>query len=476
VADELWKWDAVALADGIRTRAISSREAVAACVGRMRAVNPQLNAVTCDLSDHALAAADRADAAVARGPKTKLKLGPLHGVPVTIKENVDQEGCATVNGVAAFKDVIAAVDSPVVANWKKAGAVIIGRTNTPAFSFRLDTVNDYRGRTYSPWSRSVTPGGSSGGASSSVAAGMTPLAHGNDIAGSVRFPAYCTGLAGLRPSFGRVPAYNPTGKAERVISAQLMSVQGPLARSVRDVRLGFHAMAAADARDPWWVPVPLEGLPWPKPIRVAVVTDAADLGGAAPSAPVAAAIAQAAKALADAGYEIVAEKTPGFAQAFALWFEMFIPEFRRFMHADFERDGDAGVRTAMRLMAENIPDRGVDAHLKALAERTRLMRDWYAFLARTPLVLAPVCTELPYAQGFDIESAARTMEIWRQSATLMAIPVLGLPGMAVPTGVAEGLPVGVQIIGPRFREDLCLAAAEAIEARVPRITPIDPRS
>ena len=472
MAEELWKRDAVALAEGIRTRAISSREAVTACVGRMRQVNPQLNAVTCDLSDQALAAADRADAAVACGAK----LGPLHGVPVTIKENVDQEGCATVNGVAAFKDVIATVDSPVVANWKKAGAVIIGRTNTPAFSFRLDTVNDYRGRTYSPWSRSVTPGGSSGGASSSVAAGITPLAHGNDIAGSVRFPAYCTGLAGLRPSFGRVPAYNPTGKAERVISAQLMSVQGPLARSVRDVRLGFHAMAAADARDPWWVPVPLEGLPWPKPIRVAVVTDAADLGGAAPSAPVAAAIAQAAKALADAGYEIVAEKTPGFAQAFALWFEMFIPEFRRFMHADFERDGDAGVRTAMRLMAENIPDRGVDAHLKALAERTRLMRDWYAFLARTPLVLAPVCTELPYAQGFDIESAARTMEIWRQSATLMAIPVLGLPGMAVPTGVAEGLPVGVQIIGPRFREDLCLAAAEAIEARVPRITPIDPRS
>jgi amidase len=476
VADELWKWDAAALAEGIRTRAMSSREAVTACVERMRAVNPQLNAVTCDLSPAALAAADRADAAVAAALKTNQRLGPLHGVPVTIKENVDQEGCATVNGVTAYKDIIATADSPVVANWKKAGAVIIGRTNTPAFSFRLDTVNDYRGRTYSPWSRNVTPGGSSGGASSSVAAGITPLAHGNDIAGSVRYPAYCTGLAGLRPSFGRVPAYNPTAKAERVISAQLMSVQGPLARSVRDVRLGLHAMAAHDARDPWWVPVPLEGAPAKLPIRVAVVADAADLGGAAPSAPVAAALAQAANALADAGYEIVDEKTPGFTQAFELWFEMFIPEFRRFMLADFERDGDDGVRTAMRLMAENVPDRGIDAHLKALADRTRLIRDWYTFLVRTPLVLAPVCTELAYAQGFDIESAARTMEIWRQSSTLMALPVLGLPGMAVPTGIAEGLPVGVQIIGPRFREDLCLAAAAAIEARVPRITPIDPRT
>ncbi len=475
MADELWKWDAVALAEGIRTRTISSREAVHACVERMRAVNPRLNAVTCDLSGQALAAADRADEAVANALKTEARLGLLHGVPVTIKENIDQEGCATVNGVTAFRDVIATTDSPVVANWKKAGAVVIGRTNTPAFSFRLDTVNDYRGRTYSPWSRTHTPGGSSGGASSSVAAGITPLAHGNDIAGSVRYPAYCTGLAGLRPSFGRVPAYNPSAKTERVISAQLMSVQGPLARSVRDVRLGFHAMAAHDARDPWWVPVSLEGAPTQLPIRVAVVTEAADLGGAALSPPVAAALAQAAKALADAGYEMVDEKTPGFTQAFELWFEMFIPEFRRFMLADFERDGDDGVRTAMRLMAENVPDRGVDAHLKALADRTRLIRDWYAFLAHTPLVLAPVCTELPYAHGFDVESAARTMEIWRQSATLMAIPVLGLPGMAVPTGVANGLPVGVQIIGPRFREDLCLAAAEAIEARVPRITPIDPR-
>jgi len=475
VADEYWKWDAVALAQAIRARTISSRDAVAACIGRMRAVNPQLNAVTCDLSDAALAAADRADAAVARGVKSNEPLGPLHGVPVTIKENIDQEGCATVNGVAAFKDLVATADSPVVANWKRAGAIIIGRTNTPAFSFRLDTVNDFRGRTYSPWSRTHTPGGSSGGAASSVAAGITPLAHGNDIAGSVRYPAYCCGLAGLRPSFGRVPAYNPSGKAERVISAQLMSVQGPLARSVRDVRVGFHAMAAGDRRDPWWVPVPLEGAPWKTPVRVAVVSDAADLGGAAPSAPIAAALAQAARALADAGFDVVDDKTPGFTAAFELWFEMLIPEFRRFMQADFERDGDDGIRTAMKLVLNNVPDRGVDAHLKALADRTRLIRDWYAFLERTPLVLAPVCTELPYAHGFDIESAQRTMEIWRQSSTLMALPVLGLPGIAVPTGVADGLPVGVQIIGPRFREDLCLAAAEAIEARAPRLTPIDPR-
>ncbi len=472
--DALWKWDATALAEAIRAGRISSREAVAACVARMHAVNPRLNAVTCDLSEQALAAADAADAAAVRARKHGEALGPLHGVPVTIKENVDQQGCATVNGVAAFRDVIAAADSPVVANWKKAGAVIVGRTNTPAFSFRLDTVNDFRGRTYSPWSRTHTPGGSSGGASASVAAGVTPLAHGNDIAGSVRFPAYCTGLAGLRPSFGRVPAFNPTARAERTISAQLMSVQGPLARSVRDVRLGFEAMAQADARDPWWTPAPLTGFAADRPIRVTVVDAAEDLGGIAPSPPVAAALAQAARALADAGYEVVRERTPGFARAYALWFEMLVPEFRRFMQADFERDGDDGIRTAMRFMLDSVPDRGPDAHLAAIAERTRVIREWNAVLARTPLVLTPVSTALPYAHGFDVESAARTLALWRECATLMAVPVLGLPAIAVPTGTVDGLPVGVQIVGPRFREDLTLAAGEAIEARVPRLTPIDP--
>jgi amidase len=224
MSDALWKWDATALAAAIRTREISSREAVAACIARLHEVNPRLNAVTCDLTGEALLAADRADAAAARASADGTPLGPLHGVPVTIKENVDQAGCATVNGVAAYRDTIAAADSPVVANWKRAGAVIIGRTNTPAFSFRLDTVSDYRGRTHNPWSRAHTAGGSSGGASSSVAAGITPLAHGNDIAGSVRYPAYCTGLAGLRPrSSGRgsakISCWRPRKPSRRVCRA-----------------------------------------------------------------------------------------------------------------------------------------------------------------------------------------------------------------------------------------------------------------
>ena len=470
MAEEIWRWSAGRIAAAIAAREISSREAVSACIARMHAVNPAINAVTVDLSEQALVAAGLADSAVARG----VPLPPLHGVPITIKENVDQAGCATTNGVVAFRDKIARDDSPVVANLKRAGAIAIGRTNTPAFSFRLDTVNDLRGRTHNPWRRGVTPGGSSGGASACVAAGIVPLAHGNDIAGSVRYPAFCCGLAGLRPSFGRVPAYQPSLSEERVISAQLMSVQGPLARTVGDVRTGFAAMAARDPRDPWWVPVPLEGPPLPR--RVAVARTPAELDGVAPSPVIARALDHAARWLAEAGYEIVDEPSPGFTEAARLWFDMFVPEFRRFMQADIERDGDDGIRVAMAHLTAMAPDLSPGDHLRALARRTRVQRDWWLALERTPLVLAPVCAVPAYAVGFDLESATRTERVWRECSTLMAVPVLGLPAMAVATGVVDGLPVGIQIVGPRFREDACLAAAEAIEARagvVDRL-PVDP--
>src|SRR5204863_6281537 len=188
-------------------------------------------------------------------------LALLRGVPVTIKENVAQEGPATGSGVGGCKDVIATRDRAPVASWKRAGAIIVGRTNTPAFSLRWHTDNDLRGRTFNPWHRDRTPGGSSGGAASALAVGIAPLAHGNDLGGSVRYPAYCCGVAGIRPTLGRLAAYNATVTEERPVGMQLMSVQGPLARRVADVRLGLAAMSARDPRDPWWAPAPLVGEP-----------------------------------------------------------------------------------------------------------------------------------------------------------------------------------------------------------------------
>jgi len=465
---ELWRWTAQDLAHGIRTRSITSREAVQACITRAHAVNPRLNAIVELLEEKALACADAADRAVSRGDA----LGPLHGVPVTTKVNVDQAGCATTNGVVAFKDAIAREDSPVVSNLRKAGAVIFGRTNTPAFSFRWFTDNDLHGRTLNPWSEAHTPGGSSGGASSAVAAGMGPIAHGNDLAGSVRFPAYCTGIFGLRPSFGRVPAYLPGAKEERPLSAQLMSVQGPLARTVADIRLGLQAMAAADPRDPWWVPAPLTGPTLPRPLRVAVTVSAARTNA---QAPIADAIRRAARWLEEAGYVVEAAEPPAMAEAAALWDTLCHGEALVLMADTVNRFGDDRIRRAFGRMTRGTPRLDLEGHMRAMASRTGLIRQWNAFLERYPLVLSPVCAEPPFPWGLDVETQEGMDRVLRAQGTQFMVPLLGLPAISAPTGFADGLPIGVQIIGPRFREDLVMQAAEVIEARHPATTPIDPK-
>src|SRR5437879_1331606 len=239
---------------------------------------------------------------------------PMHG-QLWAWDAVDLARAIRTRAISA-RDVIAKADAPPVANWRKAGAIIIGRTNTPAFSWRWFTDNDLHGATLNPWNKGVTPGGSSGGAAAALACGIGALGHGNDIGGSIRYPAYACGLAGIRPSFGRVPSFNPTAPEERPLSAQIMSVQGPLARRVRDLRLGLAAMAAFDPRDPWWVPAPLEGPPVKRPIRVAFTCDPGGLG-VAPA--VAVAVRQAADWLAAAGYAVEEKEPPDFMAAVETW-------------------------------------------------------------------------------------------------------------------------------------------------------------
>ncbi len=464
---ELWRWDAADLAQAIRMGQISSRETVESCLGRLAAVNPKLNAVTVVLADQARKDAEAADKAVKAGGA----LGPLHGVPVTIKENIDQEGQTTPNGIVAYKDVVAKTDSPPVANWKKAGAVIIGRTNTPAFSLRWHTDNDLRGRTYNPWSKDVTPGGSSGGAGAAVASGICPLAHGNDYGGSIRYPAYACGIAGIRPSFGRVPTFNGTAGEERPPTLQLMAVQGPLARKVRDVRLGLAAMATRDPRDPWWVPAPLEGPAPARPIRVALVVDP---GKAGVDPAVAAAVQRAGDALSDAGYAVSEVQPPLVNEAAELWRSLVFGEVRQVTLSAIRQQGDAQVKRAVELQLEITPEIDLVSYMKGLAARAGHLREWMLFLERYPVVVGPVSTEPPFKVGFDTESTGRIQEVLRAQRLLVAVNHLGLPGVAVPSGSAGGVPLGVQVIAGRYREDLALDAAEVIEARCGLETPIDP--
>ena len=471
-SDELWRWSARQMAHGIATGQVSAREVVQSCLDRIDAVNPRLTALVEVRPEEALEAAAEADRLTASGAE----LAPLHGVPVAIKVNSDQAGYATTNGVTAFKDEMASEDSPQVANLRRSGAILLGRSNTPAFSYRWFTNNDLHGRTLNPWDASRTPGGSSGGASSAVASGMVPIAHGNDIGGSVRYPAYACGVVGLRPTVGRVAGlYGPQG-VDPALSVQAMLVQGPLARSVGDVRLALRGLSGDDPRDPFHVP----GAPAPqaaeRPLRVGLVRNH---GVATPTAAVDGALDRAAGWLTDAGYVVEDVELPLLAEAYRLWYLLCMEEFRQIMPL-VEEVGDEGMKTA----AENYyavssewwgTEPGLTDYMNGYARRGTLIRLLGEFMERYATVLLPVSAEQAFEQDADIASVESMRRVMAAQASMMAIPVLGFPALSVPTGVADGLPVGVQLLGRRFDEDGILDAAQVIEARAGVFTPIDPR-
>lgn len=452
---ELWSLSATELADRIARHQVSARQAVESVLARIAALNPRIGALASVSDCAALAAADAADAEQARGQA----LGPLHGVPVTIKINVDVQGQPTTEGVAALKDQIAVSDSPVVQSLRDAGAIVVGRSNAPAFSLRWFTDNSFHGRTFNPFDASVTPGGSSGGAAAAVATGMGAIAHGTDHGGSIRYPAWACGVVGLRTTVGRVPAYKVSAP-HRIISHQQMAVHGPLARTVADARLALAVMAQGSALDPQWTPAPLEFDDARERGRVAVFRH----WGQSRVAPcVTAAIDQAARWLEAAGYRIEEARPPHFAEAAALQFPLVMNDMRRGGAAFMRSLGDEALRTALDHYLAVTPDWGRDAYLDALTRRFSIARDWAVFLQRYPLLLLPNSWERQFPLNDDQHSRERVAEILLAQAPLLAPAVLGLPGLSVPTGLSQGLPVGVQLVSTRFREDRLLAAGEVIE-------------
>lgn len=457
-SNEIWQWSAVATAEAIRSRKITALEVTEAHVARLHAANPALNAVVVDLTDQALEAARAADAAQASGAD----LGTLHGVPVTIKINIDVEGQANSNGVVALKDNIAPGDAPVTANLKAAGAIILGLTNTPEFSMRAFTDNPLHGQTWNPWDKAITCGGSSGGAAAAVAAGIGCIAHGNDIGGSLRWPAFCNGVVTVRPSQGRIAAFNPSAPVERPPMAQLMSVQGPLCRDVADTRLALEVMSRRDVRDPWWVPAPLVGPPVRK--RVAKARIPADMDC---NPEVLAQIERAAQWLSEAGYEVEELEVPDIDETFKVWVDLISTEITVLQLKQYrEQGGDLfqGALDGILTMATILDGPG---YMAAVAYRARLIRRWLAFLEEWPVILAPVSVQPTPAFDADLESTAAVRRIFGNDLRFnMAVSALSVPVVTTPIGYVDGAPIGVQLIGQRFREDVCLDAAAAIEARL----------
>jgi amidase len=463
---DLWRMGAVELAEAIKSGQVSSREVIEAHLRRIEAVNPLVNAVTVVLAEQALDAAKEADRKAAGGGD----LPPLHGVPFTVKGNIDLAGTPTTQGLKAFAGAYPAGDAPHVERLKAAGAIPIGRTNLASFTVRWHCESELWGETVNPWDRSRTPGASSGGDAAALATGMTPLGVGSDGLGSLRWPAQCCGITVLKPTLGRIPTAASTGP-DAPIGAQLTVVDGPMARRVADLWAALAVMAGPIWRDPWSVPAPLRGPEPGRPIRVAVVTDPAGQGT---DRQVADGVRNAAAALAGAGYAVEEAEPPSIAAAAQANLAMFnTPEFRagwqmmspmlpantqRFLSQFYEVAGDPDPVTAMQVFIT----------------RHSLLRAWGEFQETCPLIVAPIYTGIPFETGTDLAAGA-VAETVRGMRMTIAVNALGLPAAAVPVGTADGLPQVVQVIGPRYREDLCLDAAAALEDRLGIITPIDPR-
>lgn len=472
MTEELWKLPATGMRDLLTAGETSSRELIESCLARIEAINPSVNALVEVRAEEALADADAADTARRAGEA----LGPLHGIPVSTKINTEQKGYATTNGVVAWADAVAGEDAPVITRLRASGAVLLGRTNAPAFAFRWFSNNDLHGRTLNPWDPDRTPGGSSGGASASVATGMTPLAHGNDIGGSVRYPAYATGLVGLRPTPGRIAGGTATGNPPRSLSLQSMGVEGPLGRTVADVRLGLEGMSGRDVRDHWQIPGDPTPAPSPHARRVGLLRDP----GVRPlDSAVETALTDAAAALEQAGYEVEEVSLPLFAEAYRIWYLLVLQEFLRIMPLVREV-GDEGMKLAAKYYLEGSSewwgtDPSLGDFIDGYTRRGDLMGELHLFLEDHPTLLLPVSTEQALPQDADIVDADGMRRCMDAQWPMMSLAILDVPGLAVPTGTINGLPTGVQLVGRRFDEQRLLDVGEAIERARGHITPIDPR-
>ena len=450
----LWELSAAEIRSLMGDGEISAVEVTRSVLGRIESTNPEINAIVQEMPDLALAAAAAIDKRIGKGDDP----GLLAGVPVTIKVNVDQAGFATTNGLRTLADHVAREDNPVVANLKQAGAIIVGRTNTPAFSMRWFTRNSIHGATTNPRNAELTPGGSSGGAAAAVATGMGAIAHGTDIAGSIRYPAYACGVHGLRPTFGRVPAWNPSFP-DRYIGGQLTAVSGPIARSVADLRLGLAAMSASSNLDPWWVPVSDAATDTPRQAAIC-----RSPGGIEIPESIAGHLRTAADQLRDAGWDVVEAECPPLRQSMRCQLLLWMSEFFIDGGISIGNENDPDANFVYAQLAELAPDVSAHSLLEALQYRIGIAREWAAFMQQYPVLLCPVSAEPPFPDSLDVESSESFRRVLQAQLPQIALPFIGLPALTLTT-VAGEVPGGIQLVASRFREDMLLQAAGDIESR-----------
>ncbi|TJZ57285.1 indole acetimide hydrolase [Streptomyces piniterrae] len=463
---ELWKSTATELAAEVTRGEVTAAEVVESHLARIAEVNPAVNAVTQLMADDARMAARETDRRRAAGER----LGPLAGVPFTVKENIHVAGWPTTHGVEKLRDHVPEADSPPVRRLRDAGAIPIGHANMPDLALSSDPASQLYGKTYNPWAPEKTPGGTSSGDGVAVAVGMAALGLGNDSGGSVRLPASFNGVAGLKPSYGRFAADHRVRGQEPTLASQLIPVDGPLARTVADLRAAFETLAGTDPEDPRAVPAPLAGPQLATPVKVGVVIDPV---GAGVHPEIRAGIDEAATALEAAGYVLEEVEIPRLAETLEGYGKLIMTEFGLNWHRTRQLLSEEG-RRHIDLFLERVPHTELAEYVRQTAVRLGIQRDWSRLQADYPLLLAATSTQpVPVAVRFDdTESHAQAM---LPLALCTATSFVGVPAVSVPCGFADGMPRGVQLIGQMYREDLCLEAAEVIEDRFGVLAPIDPR-
>lgn len=448
------------IADAIRSRKLSAREATAAALDRLAKRNPALNAFVFVDPDRALREADALDARIARGEDP----GALAGVPIGVKDLEGVEGMPLTFGSRAFAGSIAPRDSVQVARLRAAGAIVLGKTNTPEMGYKGFTENGLHGATGNPWNAALTPGGSSGGSAAAVAAGIVALCTASDGGGSIRIPASFCGCYGLKPSAGRIPVAN-----DHYPHWSTHSTVGPVSRCVRDAARYLDVAAGPHANDLISLDAPgghYEAAVLAGPPKVTRLAWGGNLGYAAVDPAVLATARAAAARLADAlGAELV-EAHPGFAEPMPTWYAIGVPGDAAFIDRLTAGEREL-LEPGFRALAESARALTGVQYAEALAARHTLNRTMTTFFESYDLLLTPTVAAPPFAKAGPPPTVIDGREVGPAGFIPFTYPfnITGHPAASVPAGFdGGGMPIGLQLVGPRFADAFVLRVSAAYEA------------
>ena len=451
------------MSERIRAKKLSPVELVDAHLARITQLNPRVNAFVTVDEKRAREQAKSAEAALSSSAKSN-SIGPLHGVPISIKSSIDVEGLPSECGSALRKGNVPSEDAPLVKRLRAAGAIILGNTNVPEFLMAYETDNLLYGRTNNPWDLSRTAGGSSGGEAAAIASGCSAGGVGSDGGGSIRIPAHYSGICGLKPTPGRIPSTGHfPGSAGPF--AQL-GVVGPMARTIRDVERLFEVMAGPDPGDPASAPVPPRR--WSeqeiRKLRVAHFVD----DGITPVTPeTAAAVRTAAEALRTQGFQVAEWRPQNLDRVWQLWWNLFGRAGQMAFAPTIENHEAelSPILRAFRAKVAEVPPLTAQELLNTLLARDVLRANLLAKMEEFPILICPACAVPAFRHGErEWTVQGRKVEYLKAMSYSQWFNLLGNPAAVVPVGSSpEGLPIGVQIVGRPWEEEAVLAVAAKVE-------------